>query len=143
MKPLRHERRAFREQNLPYGIFHRINEGGVLNLCPDIANRSHKRGIQNPQGVPSHAMATSEARAILHDTLPTHPGYYGSISIDNHMRGQYPETTYHQDAGRPPVEITSTNTFTNIAGNMTQLHVTSYGESGVLSVYLVYFTSTD
>ncbi|KAJ7020319.1 hypothetical protein C8F04DRAFT_1275220 [Mycena alexandri] len=80
-------------------------------------------------------MATSEATAILHDTARTYSGDYGNISIDNQMRGQYPETIHHPDAGRPPVESTSTNTFTSVAGNVTQLHVTAYGESGLDVLY--------
>ncbi|KAF7369413.1 AAA-16 domain-containing protein [Mycena venus] len=119
VKSLRPERRAFRQQNLPY----------------DMANRSHRRGIQSPLGGMSHAMATSEATAIFHDTVPTYSGDYGNLSIDNQMQGQYPETIHHQDAGRPPAESTSTNTFTSVAGNVTQFHVTSYGESGLDILY--------
>ncbi|KAF7369406.1 NACHT domain-containing protein [Mycena venus] len=119
IRSIRPERRPFREQNLPY----------------DRTNRGHRRGIQNPPGGLSHAIVTSEATAIFHNTVPTHSGDYGNISIDNQMRGNYPETTHHQDAGRPPVDSTSGNTFTSVAGNVTQLHVTSYGESGLDILY--------
>ncbi|KAF7369405.1 hypothetical protein MVEN_00269500 [Mycena venus] len=117
IRSIRPERRAFREQNLPY----------------DRTNRGHRRGIQNPPGGLSHAIVTSEATAIFHDTVPPYSGDYGNISIDNQMRGDYPKTIHHQDARRPPVDSTSGNTFTSVAGNVTQLHVTSYGESGVLA----------
>ncbi|KAF7369418.1 putative nwd2 protein [Mycena venus] len=119
MKSLRPERRATRQQNLPY----------------DIANRGRRRGIENSQGVPSHATATSEATAVRHDTVPTYSGDYGNISIDNQMRDHYPETVHHQDTGQPPVGSISTNTFTSVAGNVTQLHLTSYGESGLDILY--------
>src|ERR1700761_4424181 len=81
-------------------------------------------------------MAAIGAAAVLEEAVPTYLGDHRNISIAAIAPAQYGDTIYDPIVvGHPPVhESISTNTYTRIDGNMTQLRVTSYGESGASSV---------
>ncbi|KAJ7208983.1 hypothetical protein GGX14DRAFT_566684 [Mycena pura] len=82
-------------------------------------------------------MAAIGAAAVLEEAVPTYLGDHQNISIAAIAPAQYGDTIYDPIVvGHPPVrESISTNTYTRIDGNMTQLRVTSYGESGLDILY--------
>ncbi|KAJ7026820.1 hypothetical protein C8F04DRAFT_103648 [Mycena alexandri] len=112
---LRHQRRALRAQSAPYSKELRT-----------IGDRSEASDAVASETSPNlQASSSTSSAAIPYEHIP---GYHGNVSVD-----LIPLSEHHgvHDSG----EEFSPHTFNNVAGNMTQLRVTSYGESGIDILY--------
>lgn len=103
-----------------------------LSIYPDSTNHNPEHQIRETEDNP-HARA-----AILDDTVPA---YRRNLSIDTVTPAQSHElgdAIRDQFRGGPTFregEGISTNTY-NVSGNMTQVRVTSYGESGTFFSFM-------
>ncbi|KAJ7772333.1 hypothetical protein B0H16DRAFT_168166 [Mycena metata] len=108
--PIRHRRIAPHAQYTPYGR-------GQRTIGP-ATEMSH--GVEN--GSPEDVATSSSVSGTIfpHEHIP---GYHGNISSY-----RIPPSRLHDTEEGFPTAAT----YNNVAGNMTQLHVTSHGESGTL-----------